>query len=300
MPAAVRTPSQGHAKPRRTVAPKLAKARTSAGAPGPSKLRAANHKGISPALLAPAACLVAALVLAAVLATGGRGESIVNALRQANTTRLASVGFRLDTIHLQGATPAAQGDILKAAAVPLGAAILTLDLSAIRARVERVGWVEHARVIRLLPDTLVIAVEQRPLIAVWEHAGKTVLVVSNGAAMPKIDAAQFSGLPLIVGDGANTAAASILKLLAPRQRLVRHIDALVRVDARRWDLRLKDGGLIMLPATGEDDALKRFDQLDSQARILDLGFARIDLRDPEMVVVRPRDIAGPVVKSDGV
>ena len=281
------------------MAPKAGKARASAKAPSQSKLRAANRAGLSSALIVPCACLVAALVLAAVLATGGRGEAILRWLHEAKDTQLASIGFRLDTVHLQGTTPAAQGDILRAAALPLGAPILTLDLSAIRARVERVGWVEHARVIRLLPDTLVIAVEQRPLIAVWQHAGKTVLIVSNGAVMPKIDPAQFSGLPLVVGDGANTAAASILKLVLPRHRLVQHLDALVRVDARRWDLRLKDGGLIMLPAAGEDDALKRFDQLDRRARILELGFARIDLRDAEMVVVRPRNIAAPVVKSDG-
>lgn len=299
MPAAAQSSGQGLAKSRRTVAPKAGKARTPAKASTPSKLRAAHRAGLSSALVVPAACLLGALVLAAFLATGGRGESIVRWVREATDTRLASVGFRLDTVHLQGTTPAAQGDILRAAAVPLGAPILTLNLSAIRARVERVGWVEHARVIRLLPDTLVIAIEQRPLIAVWEHAGKTVLVVSNGAVMPKIDPAQFSGLPLIVGDGANTAAASILRLVIPRHRLMQHLDALVRVDARRWDLRLKDSGLIMLPAAGEDDALKRFDQLESRARILELGFARIDMRDPEMVVVRPRNIAAPVVKSDG-
>jgi cell division protein FtsQ len=281
-------------------AAKAAKARPSARAPAPSKLRAAHRVGLSRALIVPAVLLVLALVLAAVLATGGRGEAIAQAVREANDSRLASLGFRLDTVHLQGASPAAQDDILRGAALPLGAPILTLDLAAIRARVERVGWVEHARVIRLLPDTLVVAVDERPLMAVWEHAGTTVVVVSNGAMMPKIDPAQFSRLPLIVGDGANTAAPPILKLVMPRHDLVQHLDALVRVDARRWDLRLKDGGLIMLPATGEDDALKRFDQLDRQARILELGLARIDLRDPEMIVVRPRAPAGPVVKSDGV
>ena len=60
------------------------------------------------------------------------------------------------------------------------------------------------------------------------------------------------------------------------------------MDARRWDLRLKDGGIIQLPATGEDAALIQLDLLDRRARLLELGFARIDLRDPEMVTVRPR------------
>jgi cell division protein FtsQ len=66
------------------------------------------------------------------------------------------------------------------------------------------------------------------------------------------------------------------------------MEALVRVDGRRWDIRLKDGGLIQLPATGEDAALIQLDQLDQRARLLELGFARIDLRDPQMVAVRPR------------
>ena len=65
-------------------------------------------------------------------------------------------------------------------------------------------------------------------------------------------------------------------------------EAAVRVDARRWDLRFKDGSLIQLPAVGQDSALIQLDQLDQKDRLLDLGFERIDLRDPEMIVVRPR------------
>jgi methyl-accepting chemotaxis protein len=71
------------------------------------------------------------------------------------------------------------------------------------------------------------------------------------------------------------------------------LEALVRVDDRRWDLRLKDGSLIQLPAIDEESALIQLDQLDQRQRILDLGFARIDLRDPEMVAVRPRDAVLP-------
>jgi cell division protein FtsQ len=66
------------------------------------------------------------------------------------------------------------------------------------------------------------------------------------------------------------------------------VDALVRVDGRRWDLRLKDGSLIQLPALGADSALIQLDQLDQKQRLLSLGFERIDLRDPDEVVVRPR------------
>ncbi len=263
--------------------------------PRRSKLRAAHGAGLSRGLAVAAACLLLPLAMVVLLATGGRGRYLAFVARQAADTHLASLGFRLDAVHLQGASRSAQADILAAAAVPLGDPILTLDLSAIRRRVERVGWVERARVVRLLPDTLVIAVDERPLMAVWEHAGRAVVVASNGAVAPKVDAAHFTTLPLIVGDGANLAAAAILPLVFARPRLARRLDALVRVDGRRWDLRLKDGGLIMLPAAGEDAALRRFDRLDRQSRLVELGFARIDLRDPDMVVVRPRGAGVPVI-----
>ena len=93
---------------------------------------------------------------------------------------------------------------------------------------------------------------------------------------------------LIHGTGAATHSwRDILPLLAQRPRLMGMVDALVRVDERRWDLRLKDGSLIQLPATEQEAALIRLDALDQRERLLDLGFARVDLRTPDEVAVRP-------------
>ena len=263
-------------------------------------MRAAHAVGLSAPLAVAAATLVLALSLAVVLATGGRRQELAAAVKGAVDTRFASLGFRLGVVHLQGASRAAQGEILKAVGPVRGEPIFGIDLAAVRARVERVGWVERARVIRLLPDTLVIAVDERPLFAVWEHAGRTVVIASDGAVVTEVDPGHFVGLPLIVGDGANVAARTILPAVLSRPRLAQRLSALVRVDDRRWDLRLKDGGLIALPATNEGAALARLDRLDRTARILELGFARIDLRDPEMVTVRPQGGAAPVLTAGGV
>ncbi|MNI71197.1 Cell division protein FtsQ [compost metagenome] len=93
----------------------------------------------------------------------------------------------------------------------------------------------------------------------------------------------------MVGKGADQAASDVLPLLAQRPRLMAKVEALVRVDERRWDLRLKDGALIQLPAVDQESALIRLDALDQRERLLDLGFARIDLRTPEEVAVRPSE-----------
>ena len=66
------------------------------------------------------------------------------------------------------------------------------------------------------------------------------------------------------------------------------VDAVQRIDGRRWRLRLKDGSDIDLPATHEDGALLQFDQLEGRSHLLDVGFERIDLRDPNMITVRPK------------
>jgi cell division protein FtsQ len=279
-------------------APRPGYGRGRAGPRGASKLSTARQAGLPAAAAWAAASLVVMLVSAAVLATGGRGEALWRGAQAAAKSDLATLGFRANVIHLQGASQNAQKEILAAAALRPGVPILDVDLAALRARVERVGWVAHARVIRLLPDTLVIAVTQRPLMAVWQHNGRTAVVADNGALAPDVNPAQFSALPLIVGAGANLAAAPVLPLVAARPRLLQRVTALVRVDGRRWDLRLKDGGVILLPSTDEAAALQRLDELDRSAKILDLGLARIDLRDPEMVVVRPR--VAPALAGGGV
>jgi len=282
--AAGKSPRKAAKKPSAKAAPRAGR--------GVSKMAAAKSAGLPPRLALAGSLLVLALVAVAVLATGGRGQALVDGARRAVDTRFASLGFSIAEIHLQGASPPAQGEILAAAGLKPGQPILDLDLAAIRARVEKVGWVNHARVIRLLPDTMVISVDQRPLMAVWEHGGRAMVVANNGAVVSQVDPAHFTALPLVVGEGANAAARTIIPLVQARPRLAARLEAMVRVDGRRWDLRLKDGTVILLPAEGEDAALTRLDDLDRKSRILDLGLARIDLRDPEMVVVRPREAAG--------
>lgn len=291
MPAAVRGAQRGGAKARSKSSASPPRSSSGARKPGPqaaATVNAADGYRLSPRLIAGLTAIALVGGLAIVLATGGRAARLADAAGQAATQRSAAMGFRLANIHLQGASPEASGDILKAAALSRNAPVFGLDLAAVRQRVEQVGWVKSARVIRLLPDTVVIAVDQRRLVAVWQHAGRSAVVDADGVAAPEADPMQFSSLPLVVGDGANTAAAAILPGVLSRPRLAERLEALVRVDDRRWDLRLKDGSIIQLPATDEEAALIRLDQLDQKARILELGFSKIDLRDPEMVAVRPR------------
>jgi cell division protein FtsQ len=298
MPAVVRGGrryvSSSQAAPKKTAS---ASRRKTAESTGPArKLQALRALGVSDRWIAGAVIGVLLFGAVLVLFTNGRAQALANAASQALDGRLAAMGFKLKRVHLQGVSPEAAPAVEAALGLHKDEPLARLDLEAVRGRVEQVGWVKHAKVIRLLPDTLVVAVEERERLAVWQHNGRVAVIDPDGRPIPEADPARFADLPLVVGEGADAAAGKILPLVRQRPRLAARIEALVRVDVRRWDLRLKDGSLIQLPAGGEEAALLQFDQLDQRARVLDLGFQRIDLRDPEMAAVRLNDqgpIAGP-------
>lgn len=297
MPAGVRGGSLAQAKsrPKANAKPRSARPRRARAVEyAPAKLRAAQQIGMSPKAAGAIAALVVLVAAGVALGTGGRGERLKAGMIEGVSNQAAFAGFRLDRLDVQGASPMARADIVKASGLKPGQPLLGLDLEAMRRRLEQVGWVKEAKVIRLLPDTLVIAVEERPTLAVWQDRGRLHVIDAEGKPIGEADPARFPNLPLVVGEGANEAAADIWPLIRSRPRVEERLEALVRVDNRRWDLRLKDGGIIQLPAIGEDSALIRLDQLDHSQRILELGFQRIDLREPELIAVRPRGAPAPV------
>ena len=295
MPAVVRGGSRANAQ--RPQPKPASRSRQRSGARGrpyaPAKIGIARRVGLSSGWALGVSAGLVAMGLIAAMVTGHRFQQLVAKGEHSAAVRLAGAGFRLSHVNVEGATPEASADILKASGLQKNAPILGLDLKALRGRVEQVGWVKTARIVRLLPDSLVISVVQRDAAAVWQHGGRSIVVDGQGRPIPEANAGEFAQLPLVVGVGANSAAPQILPMIRARPRLMQRLEALVRVDDRRWDLRLKDGGLIQLPAGGEDSAMIQLDQLDQKARILDLGFSRIDLRDPDLVAVRPNDVNAP-------
>ena len=289
MAAIVREGSRVSANARTKASRTPSRGRGSARPYAPAKIKAAQKVGLRPGLALGVTGLIVVVGLVAALLTGDRLHRSTAGLAEAAATQLGAMGFKVQAVHVVGASTQAKADILRASGLYQDEPILRVDLGDLRGRLQKVGWVKTVRVVRLLPDTLIISVGERTTAAVWQHHGRTLVVDDTGQVIPEADPTRFLDLPLVVGEGANAAAADILPLVRARPRLMERLEALVRVDQRRWDVRLKDGGLIQLPATGEESALIQLDQLDRTARILELGFARIDLRDPDLVAVRPRD-----------
>jgi len=283
MPAMIRGASRGKSGGGRGRKP-------AAATYSPTKLRGAAVAGVDPRAAVWIAAGIAGAAFLLAVAVGG-ARSLEHGLGGAAGRLTSALGFRLQTLTIKGGDAFSTPDIARATALNPGDPVLGVDLDQLRERVEAVGWVKSARVQRLLPDTIVVSVQPRTLLAVWQHDNAASVVDAEGAVVPEAQPAVFTQLPLIVGEGANEAAAQILPLVQARPRLMTRLDAFQRVDGRRWRLTLKDGGVIDLPAKDEDQALIRFDQLDARLHCLDLGFERIDLRDPAATEVRMKGVS---------
>ena len=178
-----------------------------------------------------------------------------------------------------------------------------VDTGAIRRRLLQFGWVKDARILRRLPDTLVIDIVERKPAALWQNQGQLALIDSEGIVLDRVPVDKMPDLPLLIGPGANAQEQELAGLLADVPTLKPQLASATWVGGRRWDLNFQSGETVALPEGDEAarSALVKFARLDKQTALLGRGIVRFDLRVPGKMIVRlpqplePAKPAQPVV-----
>jgi cell division protein FtsQ len=295
MPAVVRGGRRqqggGASRGRQTPASRGRNGRSKATPTGlPAKMAAIGRLDMS-ARAVGISLLVGVLFIGGLMATGARAERVGHSVSNGVDSMVAGMGFRLGRVHVTGASAEATPAIQAALDVTAGQSMSALDLDALLEQVRAVSWVKEARIVRLLPGTLLVEVVEHDRLAIWQANGQVAVIDGEGQVIHGADPRQYLHLPLVVGTGAELAAADILPLIEARPRLRDRTEALVRVDERRWDIRLKDGGLIRLPAEGTEAALIQLDALDQRHHLFERGFELVDLKVPGTLGLRPAALA---------
>jgi cell division protein FtsQ len=173
-----------------------------------------------------------------------------------------------------------------------------VDAGAIRERLLRFGWVKDARVLRRLPDTLVIDIVERKPAALWQNQGQLALIDSEGVVLDHVPVDKMPDLPLLIGPGANGEEEQLSRLMAAVPTLKPQLASATWIGGRRWDLNFQSGETVALPE-GEQpamQALAKFARADKQSGLLGRGIVRFDLRVPGQMTVRlPRSPGEPIV-----
>ena len=210
----------------------------------------------------------------------------------------SDLGFNVGEILVIGRRETARKDLLAAVRLARGAPILAFDLRAARKRVEALPWVKTASVERMLPDTVLLNIEERRPLALWQHKGVFALIDSDGEVILRTGLKRFSDLIVVVGRDAPAQAAELLRTLATEPQLMDRVKAAVRIGGRRWNLRLKNDIDVRLPEENAAKAWARLAEYEKTHRVLERDVQILDLRIPDRLIVRkvPKPAKRPIGK----
>lgn len=198
----------------------------------------------------------------------------------------ADAGLSVREVYAVGRTETARADILDALNVNIGDPILDFSPDEARTRLEALGWVRAAEVRRTFPGTVVVRLEEREAIAIWQHDQRFVLIDSNGIEIGEKDVHRHSHLKIVVGPDAPQHTAELLNLLRSEPELEDRVVAAVRVGARRWNLRLEGGIDVSMPEEGASIAWRKLADYQREHEILSRAVGEIDLRHPDRMTVQ--------------
>lgn len=210
----------------------------------------------------------------------------------------ATKGFAVKNLLVQGRVNV-DAEVLKGLInVRPGDPILAFDPVKVQESIKRLSWVRDVQVERRLPDTIYVRLTERQPFALWQDKGKVKLIDEDGVTLTDTGLQAFGKLPLMVGEGAPKQAAAILRLMAAEPLLEPQVEAFTWVSDRRWDLTLKNGITVQLPARDPGLALHRLAGAQAENQLLDKDIAIIDLREEGRMTVRTKPGAVKELKAD--
>jgi cell division protein FtsQ len=195
---------------------------------------------------------------------------------------VGAAGFSVKRVEIQGIHHMDRIPVYSVALDQTSTAMPLVNLTEIRDKLMKFGWVADARVSRRLPDTLLVDIVERQPAAIWQYQGKLSLIDKDGVVLQPVDPQAMPDLPIVVGPNANTRAEALTGLLEAAPRLKPMFAGATWVGDRRWDVRFNSGETLALP---EGDAASKaaYAKFD---RMLGKGFVRFDMRIPDKFVVR--------------
>jgi cell division protein FtsQ len=218
-----------------------------------SRRRVPVRRGLIPASRAGRIGAVAAVVLAIgvllLLAIGIR-----NFFRDDPRFRIATSS----SIQIMGNSQVTRSELLSVFGSDLGRNIFFIPLGARRASLEELPWVEHATVMRLMPDQLRVAIVERTPVAFIRQGNTIELVDVHGVLLhlpPLAMAAKHYSFPVVTG----ISAKDPLPVRAARMRLYQQFisdldsgGAKVSTQLSEVDLSDPEDLWALLPAQGSD------------------------------------------------
>ena len=210
-------------------------------------------------------------------------ELVKNSIIEATAT----AGMVVKKINVAGRQETSPSDLIETLDIKIGTPILKVEIEEARLRVESLGWIKSASVLRLLPNVIILDIKEREALALWQRNRRPpVLIDREGTVIQKRNLGKHSDLPLVVGQDAAKNAAVLIDLLHRHPLIFNEVKVAIRVSGRRWNLRLKNNIEIRLPAEEIATALNQLSEYQNKHSLFDRDIIAVDLRLPNRLIVR--------------
>ena len=196
--------------------------------------------------------------------------------------------LELSDVPIQGHNRTAASDINALLHLTQGMPILDIDLNDTRDKIMTLPWVRNVVVERRLPNMMIITIEEKTPIAVWQHHKKYLPIDEDGHPIAD-NKTVISNVLLVVGEDAPKHTPQLIQELEKQPDIKKYVKSAVRVGKRRWDLYMNDaenGLVVRLPETDIAHALKRLKEFQETGQILDRDISIIDLKLPDRLIIR--------------
>jgi cell division protein FtsQ len=178
--------------------------------------------------------------------------------------------------HIQAAGLAelSRADLLPVFGEDIGRNIFFVPLKERRRQLEQIPWIEHATVMRVLPDQIRVAVVERQPVAFTQHGQTIGLVDANGVLLSmaaKTMAERHYSFPVVTGLDPGDSAESRKARMAVYLRLMAELDAdgkhyseqiseIDLTDPEDARVIMPEQGSYILVHLGEEKFLERFER----------------------------------------
>ena len=240
--------------------------------------------------------MVLAVIVAGAALIGGSLAKVGDRVDTALDGAARTAGFAVSDVQVVGleTDPALASMVERMSEIEPGENMFRADPHTIRRRVVSTGQVTNAKVYRLWPDQILIHASPAEAVALWHNGESWKVIDSLGQTMTGLDAKQHSSLLRISGAEAPDGMKALLSALSRNEAIIDEMSYAQRVSKRRWDLKLRSGMTIQLPADAKiDRAAARLAALNTSDDLTSSALARIDLRIPGRAYLIPKRNAGP-------
>lgn len=258
-----------------------------------ARLRDAQYDSVSRRVIQAIALVFIFGVFTAILSATGVFSATGKMISTKTIAFTRAIGLSANSIEVKSIegraiTNAQSAEIEAISGIPNQQIMFAINPKQIRDRIMVLPWVEDVIVRRLWPQNIQIIVTPRKANALWQENGTLQYIDPNGKKLGPADPAKAQNLPLIIGENAGSFSMQMFDAIAKRPNVASHVHAMIRVDNRRWNLRLKNGGDILLPAQNYEQALDDLEGLQIKHKILEREFYRLDVRKHGQLIIRPR------------